>query len=256
MFFYISKLLTLFLMPFFWLFFCLFLSLILKNKVWKKRLAWSAFLILFTFGNEHLALWATRKWEPKGLKLSEIGHYKVAVVLGGGITDEFRNPYDRVHFNSSADRLLQAVQLYKKGKVDRILVTGRNGLKDINSPRSGSKLATTFCLEIGIPKDSLMEENFALNTYENAVFTKKILKDKKIASDSVLLITSAYHIPRSEMCFDQVGLKYKSFPCDFKGGFSTSFLAYFIPDEYAFYLWFDLFHEWFGILIYKIMRYV
>ncbi len=256
MFFYLSKLFTLFLMPFFWLFLCLFLAIILNNKVWKKRFLISSFVILFIFGNEHLALWATRKWEVKALAMNQIGNYKVGVVLGGGITNEFRKPYDRVHFNASADRLLQAIQLYKKGKIENILITGRNGLADVKGPRAGAKLAKTFCVEMGVPETHVFDENLAVNTYENATYTKQYLAKKGIQNDSLLVITSSYHIPRSMMCFNAAGLKSKAFPCDHKGGFSYSSLAYIIPDEYAFFLWYDLFHEWFGIVTYKIMGYI
>jgi hypothetical protein len=58
-------------------------------------------------------------------------------------------------------------------------------------------------------------------------------------------------------CFNKVGLITESFPCNFYQT-STNLLTFsaIIPDEDAFSIWYNLFHEWYGLVIYKLMGYI
>ena len=58
--------------------------------------------------------------------------------------------------------------------------------------------------EWGIPGEVILIEGRSRNTYENALETKQILKDKQI--DKILLVTSAFHMPRALATFRTVGI--------------------------------------------------
>ncbi len=258
MFFILSKLLTLFLMPFFWLFSCIFYSFLTKN-VRKKRLFLKiSIFILFVFGNTNLVSKVMRWWEPSPIEYKNLPFHNIAIVLGGGIASEFQRPFDRVHFDPSVDRLLQALQLYQAKKVGKIMISGGSAqLTNSKNKKSDATESFKFLIKVGVPKTDIIVENESRNTYENAKFSKEKLIELKLNNASLLLITSAYHMNRSLACFNKQGLKISSFPACYQqttnGLFSFNTI---VPDETAFTLWYDLFHEWYGIFFYKIMGYI
>lgn len=258
MFFIISKLFTFFLMPFCWLFLCLIWAVFTKKDRNRKLAVKLSLIILMVFGNSYLASKVMRWWEPKPIEISKMGNYDVAIVLGGGIANETKWPYDRVHFDPSADRLLQAVQLYKAGKVARILISaGSVSLKSKKNEVTEANKSKGFLEKIGIPKEAILLENNSKNTFENAVFSKKILEENKLENSKIIVITSAYHMKRSLACFKKQGLVVDSFPACYQQ-LNNNLLSFYtiVPDEDAFALWYDLFHEWYGLVTYKLMGYI
>jgi uncharacterized SAM-binding protein YcdF (DUF218 family) len=106
------------------------------------------------------------------------------------------------------------------------------------------------------PTDILLE-NKAKNTMGNARYTRKILEANGLTGSRLLLVTSAFHIPRAMMCFRKAGLKVQPYPCAYLPTYTDTFsFENIIPDESAFGLWYFLFKEWFGIAIYKLVGYV
>ena len=51
----------------------------------------------------------------------------------------------------------------------------------------------------GVPRERVLLEDRARNTYENAVFSKQLMKPKP--GERWLLVTSAVHMPRAIGCF-------------------------------------------------------
>jgi uncharacterized SAM-binding protein YcdF (DUF218 family) len=258
MFHILSKLFTLFLMPFFWLFLAVLLAFFAKSDL--KRKFWSkiVFLLFFVFGNSFLASHIMHWWEPKPVEYAKMEIFDFGIVLGGGIANEWQRPLDRVHFDPSADRLLQALQLFKAGKIKNILISGGSAsIFSRNNKRTEATIGKDFLLKVGVPADHIFVENESRNTFENAVFTQKLLLDLKLDKSKLLLITSAYHMKRGTACFDKQGLVTVPFPTTYHQ-LNTVFwsLSTIIPDETAFTLWYDLCHEWFGLISYKIMGYI
>ncbi len=258
MFFIISKFFTLFLMPFFWLTISLLWAIFTKKERNRKNALRISFFIFMVFGNTYLASKVMRWWEPRPNEISKMAKYDVAIVLGGGISNEHKWPYDRVHFDPSADRLLQAIQLYKAGKVAKILIsagsasifTRKNEITEANKSKE-------FLINIGIALQDILIEINSKNTFENALFSKKILEENKLDKSKILVITSAYHMKRSLACFRKQGLVVDSFPACYEQLNNSLFSFYtIVPDEDAFSLWHDLFHEWYGLVTYKLMGYI
>lgn len=66
---------------------------------------------------------------------------------------------------------------------------------------------------MGVPASAILQDPTSLNTYENAVNVKKILKEQGIRR--VLLVTSAMHMPRSLRIFQRQGIEAIPAPTDF-----------------------------------------
>ena len=66
---------------------------------------------------------------------------------------------------------------------------------------------------LGVPREVMIEEPFSLNTYENAINVQEILQETSI--ERILLVTSAFHMPRSLAIFRKLGIDAIPAPTDF-----------------------------------------
>ena len=166
-----------------------------------------------------------------------------------------KSPRDRVYFYKGADRITHAVQLYKLGKIRKILVTGGSSNLINNEHREADALYD-FLVMVGVDTDDILVERNARNTYENAVNTEAMLAelypDKKH-----LVITSAFHMRRSLLCFRKTSLNVNGFSTDFYSkDWRFDLSSVFIPDASAFLDWQLIIREVEGILFYKIAGYI
>ena len=114
MFFILSKILTFLLSPFTYLVILLLWMLFTKNAVRRKKLLITSVILIFVFGNNFLLDEAVRLWE-KPISKTRTQNYDIAIVLGGMIIYDVQNDISR--FNSSVDRLLQALPKIKNGEI-------------------------------------------------------------------------------------------------------------------------------------------
>jgi uncharacterized SAM-binding protein YcdF (DUF218 family) len=124
-----------------------------------------------------------------------------AIVLLGGEVGIPLPP--RVESQLGGNRTLHAFRLYRAKKAPLIIVTGGNKF-----PQAGVKSESYYTVKIleswGVPESRIILEPNSRNTHQNAVQVKTILKARGI--DRILLVTSAFHMPRAIETFQHVGL--------------------------------------------------
>jgi uncharacterized SAM-binding protein YcdF (DUF218 family) len=210
--------------------------------------------LLIFFSNSFLSNEVVLLWETPVTKFSEVKNYEWAILLTG-ITKYDVGPKDRVYFNRGADRVVHTVQLYKEHKIKKILVSGGSGRLNAPDEIEGEEVKKALLL-MGVPDSVIIVEGASRNTHESALASKKILEEEQNKS-KCLLVTSAYHMKRSVMCFEKVGVTVDPF--------STDFISYhrkfyfdiiFIPSLEAFLNWQTLFREWTGVIAYKLAGYI
>lgn len=194
-------------------------------------------------------------WEVPSAKLSDRKTYEAGIVLGGILNYDEEN--DRIQFQRSADRLFQAIELYKSGIIKKILFTGGSGSITLPNLKEG-EFVKRYLIVIGIPENDIWIENESRNTHENAVDTKRLLEDKESTNEKFLLITSAYHMRRAMACFKKVKLNVTPYSVDniaVKTG-DLTLDTFLVPNVGALFWWDALIHEWIGMAIYKIQGYI
>jgi uncharacterized SAM-binding protein YcdF (DUF218 family) len=251
MFFILSKILTFLLSPFTYLVILLLWMLFTKNAVRRKKLLITSVILIFVFGNNFLLDEAVRLWE-KPISKTRTQNYDIAIVLGGMIIYDVQNDISR--FNSSVDRLLQALPKIKNGEIKHLLFSGGSG--DIYHPENKEGiLIRKYLDDSGIKIDSLLIESESRNTHENALFSRELLqtKFKDLSNKKILLITSASHMRRSLACFEKQGLS-PDYLCSNRSAGPHKFeLEYcFIPGAHVFSGWTHLTHEIIGYWAYKL----
>lgn len=254
MFFVLSKLLAYLIMPV--LVICVFLvaSALVKKTTLKKKLFYAGLSLLLFCSNDFIANEVAMCWEVPIVRYSAMNKNYVWAIVLTGVTKNEEGPHDRVFFNRGADRVTHTVQLYKLGKVKKILVSGGSGRLSMPDEKEADEIAEAFVL-LGIPQEDIVKEANSRNTHESAVAVKKILEGKATPADC-LLVTSAYHMRRSAACFAKIGWGMDCFSVDFlshKRKFTPDIL--FIPKIEALGTWQVLIKEWIGMISYKLAGY-
>ena len=247
MFFIASKLLAFLSKPIIWIFILLASSLIFKTK--RRRLLIYTIIIFWVFSNGFLADKAARVWETPPKSISSLTHnYKYGIVLGG--YSSYNNDIQHIDFKNNGDRLISAIELYKLGKIEKIIVSGGNG-ELINNGMKESEWSKSFMKNMGIKSKDILLENSSRNTMENAKNTA-VLMGIDINQKS-LLITSAVHMKRAKFCFNKNNFNIDCYPTDITNSDITLTVDYlFIPNIDALVKWEDLIHEWIGYIVYRI----
>lgn len=258
MFFILSKLLHFLVSPFTWILALLIWGLLAKNPLRKKKLLrWTLILFLF-FSNGFILDEFMRAWEVPAISDKELPQHEVAVVLGG--ISRYDGNIDRIQMHHGCDRLIQAVRLYKQGKVKRILFAGGSGSILHQDVKEGELIAKMMHY-MGVPDSAMIIENVSKNTHENAVETRKLLdKENPGWHDldiKILLVTSASHMNRAVACFRQEGMNVTAYSTDRNSGpRKWEFDHLIIPNVDTLSSWDKLMHEWVGMVVYAMMGYV
>ena len=253
MFFVLSKILYFLIAPLVWILLALFVALFTKKEKRKRIALLTATVLVVVFTNPFISNEAWLLWERSPKPMASLPAYDAAIILTG-LTEMDKSPHDRVYTNKGADRVLHTIQLYKQGKCRYIIVSGGNGsLQDKFSTEAVS--LQKILLNAGVPDSVILLEDKSRNTYENAQFTKRLL-DQRPALKKLLLVTSAFHMRRSEACFKKAGVQADTFPADFytyDRAWEPSRLI--IPEEKVLVHWQKLIHEVAGYVIYKMAGY-
>ena len=172
-----------------------------------------------------------------------------AIVVLGGILSPPGAPGADANLSAAADRLVYAAQLYKLGKAPVILISGGNdngtGAADAEPVHAAALLAGW-----GIPASAILTETESINTYENAVYSKLMLDQHELKS--VLLVTSAMHMPRALATFRSAGIESTPAATDFESsGAGPSGLAAWTADPAALAVTTRTLKEYVGSLVYR-----
>ncbi len=217
--FFLSKLLPLFVYP-------LGLSSLLMGLglvwLWKhpKRATWaiaSALFIIFFSSNPTVSnkFVSTLEWQyfpPNPMPTAD------AIVVLGGATQPALTPRPWVEVSEAGDRILYASRLYSQSKAPKLILSGgrvtwRGGSSSVGSSPSEADDMKELAMAMNVPESAIVLEGDSLNTRENAINVQKILKAQSL--DSVLLVTSAIHMPRSVAIFKKLGINVIPAPTDY-----------------------------------------
>ncbi|MEP6951475.1 MAG: YdcF family protein [Ginsengibacter sp.] len=219
-----SSVLSFFLSPFNWIIILIIAGYFLRKALFKKTCAVLAVCIFIIFSNSWLLNWFAKNWQPSPVGINKGFAYSCGIVPGGFASpDADGNGY----FNSSADRFIQAVKLYKLGEIKHILISGGNGKPDKKDFREGAWVKGELTA-VGIPDSVIFAEDRSNNTSDNAAYAKQILDSLQL-KPPYLLITSAQHVPRASVIFKNAGVFTVSFPCNYVAGRGDFGLSSLLP---------------------------
>jgi uncharacterized SAM-binding protein YcdF (DUF218 family) len=122
---------------------------------------------------------------------------------------------------------------------------------------------TKLLVKMGVPTGDIIPEGESMNTRENAVYVQKILKANNFKT--ILLVTSAMHMPRSMAIFKHLGIKAIAAPTDFRVSQleldepnlqTESVILSLMPDEENLSVTTSAIREYIGMWVYKVKDWI
>ncbi len=135
------------------------------------------------------------------------------IVLGGGFEGGINKIRGGYELNSGGDRFVEAAILAHRFPQAKVVVTGGSGALVLDGV-GDAETAPPMFEGLGIGRDRLILENESRDTYENAVFTHRMVQPKP--GETWLLVTSAFHMPRSVGLFAKAGFPVTPWPTDYR----------------------------------------
>jgi uncharacterized SAM-binding protein YcdF (DUF218 family) len=253
LFYFLSKILDVILTPLAWSVALIGLGVFGPGSSLRKRgLAGSGIVVLLFFSLEPVSNALLRSLEDPPLRTyrPEVT-YDVVILLGGLVEDRIEATWGQRAFNEDAERLLETFDLLRKGRARNAIASGG----PVSASRTEVVEARSLADQLiawGIEPERIIVEDHARNTYENAIDSSAIVRARDWKS--VLVVTSAFHMPRAYGCFREVGLEVDTLPVDFRS-YKSPYSGELIPRaEYLQHSSAAL-REWFGRGIYRLRGY-
>ena len=173
-----------------------------------------------------------------------------AIVILGGILNEIQRDPELPGWHEAVERFEHTVTLYKAGKAPIIVLT--SGAEDRNEQTEGAHLKRA-AIGHGVPANAILQTTMSGNTAGEAVNVAALAARKGI--HSIILVTSANHMPRAMLLFERTGLKVTAFPVDYQTGFTHTYKAEdFLPDAEGLSKSQRAFRELYGLLFYLLLK--
>lgn len=138
-----------------------------------------------------LRAWTDWRYSRDTYAPAEVPPRPVAIVFGAGVYPDGRlSPI-------LADRVSTAVELYRAGKVGKLLMTGDNRFADYNEPG----YMRAYALELGVPDENIVLDYAGRRTYDSCYRARHIF-----GVDAAILVTQAYHLDRALYTADRLGI--------------------------------------------------
>jgi uncharacterized SAM-binding protein YcdF (DUF218 family) len=169
------------------------------------------------------------------------------VVLGGSVDPAQSAEKGHVSLNEAAERLTAPIELIRRYPHARLVFTGGSGsLTD--SRFTEAQAVRQFWRATGLDQGEVVYEDRSRNTFENAVFTRDLVKPRK--GERWLLVTSAMHMPRSVGIFRKAGFPVIPYPVDYRTGGEGSGARFSLFTQGGIGVTDAAAHEWVGLVAY------
>jgi uncharacterized SAM-binding protein YcdF (DUF218 family) len=189
------------------------LGLVLLWPLKKNRTGWTLtalsllFLLLLGYGVlGDLMLAKLENQYPAPTDIESHKGIKWVVVLGGGMTSDPRLPITSQLSNGSAVRTIEGIRVYRLLEEVKLLLSGGPVFNPVPEGEGMAQLA----ISLGVPREDIATEILSMDTEDQARLISQV-----VGSDSIWLVTSAVHMPRSMGLFKKRGVNCLAAPTDY-----------------------------------------
>ncbi|WPX07830.1 YdcF family protein [Anaerocellum danielii] len=133
------------------------------------------------------------------------------IVLGCAVYGDFPSPFFQ-------ERLDRAFELYKNGYAKYIIVCGAKGRgENISEAEAGKR----YLVEKGVLPELILKEEKSFSTYENLLYSKKIMKKKGFKS--AIIVSNMFHLERAHLIAKKLKIN---------ASFSGVYVKQYLHEEY------------------------
>jgi len=205
-------------------------------------------LLLLSLGPVKDRLIRPLEYQYSTLDAAQVHASDTIVVLGGGVNGRSLEYGGEDFLSESAlMRVVFALHLAKMSGAD-VWVSGGSPLHKEQQPEG--EIMRRWLINQGIPSTRVHAENRANNTWQNAQFLQPLLTAAGV--QRVILVTTAWHIPRAVWSFEQAGIVVVPAPCDYSSSQRPYTVLDWLPDANVLARSTMALHEYLGLLYYRL----
>ena len=248
MFFFLSKTLDFLLTPLAWSLGLLLAGLLQRSVGRRVFYTLTGIVVLVAFSMEAVANRIELAVEQPAERTVRLDvTYDVVILLGGVSESRVGATWGQAAYNENTERFLETYDLLRSDKAkNAILSAGDIGGMPERWVEAHS--LKDQLVQWGIAPERLVAEDKSLNTRDNAVMSAAIVRER--GWKNVLVVTSAFHMPRAVGCFRAVDLPVDTIPVDYRS-YATSWPTDRLPRARYLEESSSALREWFGRGIYR-----
>ena len=160
--------------------------------------------------------------------LDNVEDHDTVVVLSGMVRTIQNNGEVYYEFGEAVDRILAGISLIKDGKADRMILTRGQLPWSLGVPEG--EFLSNFAEMNGVEATKITLTRVVQNTDDEA----KAIAELITPNEKLILVTSAFHMPRARKVFENQNILVTEFPVDFLSGASKVGILDFLPNAFAF----------------------
>ena len=241
---YLHKILPLIVSPLFFVLILVTLGIFLRSK--KIGLFGIAILIFCSLPIISINLIAYLEKDYSLQNTSTIDEADAIVVLSGMLTTIKTESGYEYEFGGAVDRILAGIDLYKDDKAPILILTRGKLPWSLGKPEG--EYLKEFAAQFSIPKENILLTDNVENTEDEAKSVKKLLNQ----NNKIILVTSAFHMPRAKKVFEAADINVLPFPVDFQSQESKLTFMDLIPSAGSFSSTSHFFREMIGRAYYSL----
>ena len=215
LFFWASKLFWLLIAPDHFLLILLSVSavcLIFGRVLFGKRLLFCVMAVVWLIALLPVGEWLLYPLETRFKTNPELPEKLDGIIVLSGAEGIYQTQtWQQPEFSDGAERNLAFMHMARQYPRAKKVFTGGSGSM-IAHDYKAADVARLLFEQQGLDVQSIIFERQSRNTYENAIFSKQLVKPKK--GEHWLLITTAWHMPRSVGIFCKAGWSVLAYPVD------------------------------------------
>jgi uncharacterized SAM-binding protein YcdF (DUF218 family) len=225
------------------------LLLVERGRAWGRKLTLAGVALLLVLGFSPIGNWLVLPLEQRFARPALPSELAGIIMLGGfeiaGISRDRR----QLSLNEGAERLTETLLAARERPATKVVFTGGDGSL-IGSGGSAVEPIAAFLEALGIARERIVLEGTSRTTHENAHELARLLRPQ--TGQRWLLVTSAFHMPRSVGTFRQAGFDVVAWPADYRtrgpGAAAEGFVVFHQGLERV-----DLaVKEWLGLVAYRL----
>lgn len=182
-----------------------------KTRTRAQKLIFITLFVLAFSGFTNLSTWLL--WPLEGrfsdyTNVTDQGPYSGIIVLSGSEKAALSGTYNQVHFSNHGERLTETAKLATMFPALPIIHSG--GTRADQGGWSENDVAKLFFENSGINLKRVRFDDKSYNTYTNAIESEKLIAPTE--TGKWLLVTSAFHMPRSVAAFQETSINIQPYP--------------------------------------------
>jgi uncharacterized SAM-binding protein YcdF (DUF218 family) len=228
----LNKLLPIFFSPIVLVCIAIVVGAVLRQRRWS--IAGAVFLLVASLPVvvDRLFAWSQASVVPS--VLAESPPADAIVVLSGALRYVWINDSPIADWGQGIDRVFGGIALSRAERAPRLIFSGGSWIGQEGLPSEGDR-ARELAIQAGVPADRIEVSPQALNTAEEAATIRKMFGSGQPGSarPKIILVTSAFHMPRAQVTFETEGFEVLPYPVDFRAPVRRSALADWLPKPEA-----------------------